>query len=60
MVQRLGEDRIPLTGRFRGRIDWLRDRGFRIIDLDCSECAELVATLISAHPRVWNEDIREP
>jgi hypothetical protein len=60
VVQRLGEDRIPLTGTFRGRIDWLRDRGFRIIDLDSSASAGLVASLISAHPRVWNETIGEP
>lgn len=51
----IGESRT-----FRGGIDWLRDRGIRIIDLDSSACAELLATFIHAHPQVWNEDIGEP
>ena len=51
----IGESRT-----FRGGIDWLRDRGIRIVDLDSSACAELLATFIHAHPQVWNEDIGEP
>jgi cytosine/creatinine deaminase len=57
---RIGTVVIGESRTFRGGIDWLRDRGIRIIDLDSSECAELLATFISAHPQVWNEDIGEP
>ena len=57
---RIGTVVIGESRTFRGGIDWLRDRGIRIIDLDSSACAELLATFIRAHPQVWNEDIGEP
>jgi cytosine/creatinine deaminase len=44
---------------FRGGIDWLRERGVKVVDLDSSECVELLASFIAAHPEVWNEDIGE-
>jgi cytosine deaminase len=34
---------------FQGGVDWLRELGVEIIDLDSSACAE--------HPEIWNEDI---
>jgi cytosine deaminase len=57
---RIGTVVIGESRAFRGGIDWLRDRGIRIIDLDSSACAELLGTFIRAHPQVWNEDIGEP
>jgi len=42
---------------FQGGIDWLRERGVEVIDLDSAECVELLSTFIHAHPEVWNEDI---
>jgi cytosine deaminase len=57
---RIGTVVIGESRTFRGGIDWLRDRGIRIIDLDSSACAELLGTFIRAHPHVWNEDIGEP
>ena len=44
---------------FRGGIDWLRERGVKVLDLDSSECVSLLTTFIKAHPDVWNEDIGE-
>jgi len=44
---------------FQGGIDWLRERGVTVIDLDSPECAALLNTFIHAHPDVWNEDIGE-
>jgi cytosine/creatinine deaminase len=44
---------------FRGGIDWLRERGVRVIDLNSAECAGLLMGYISAHPDIWNEDIGE-
>ena len=44
---------------FRGGIDWLRERGVNVLDLDSSECVNLIATFIKAHPDVWDEDIGE-
>jgi cytosine/creatinine deaminase len=57
---RIGTVVIGESRTFRGGIDWLRERGVRIVDLDSSECAELLAAFIRAHPQVWNEDIGEP
>ena len=44
---------------FQGGIDWLRERGVKVIDLDSPECVQLLNTFIHAHPDVWNEDIGE-
>jgi cytosine deaminase len=44
---------------FQGGIDWLRERGVKVIDLASPECAQLLTTFIEAHPDVWNEDIGE-
>jgi creatinine deaminase len=44
---------------FRGGVDWLRENGVAIVDLDSDECAELLQGFIAAHPDVWGEDIGE-
>lgn len=44
---------------FQGGMDWLRERGVEVIDLDSQECVDLLATFIKAHPDVWDEDIGE-
>jgi cytosine deaminase len=42
---------------FQGGVDWLRESGVEVIDLESNECMELLAGYIEAHPEVWNEDI---
>jgi cytosine/creatinine deaminase len=44
---------------FRGGIDWLRQRGVAVIDLDSVQCAKLLTGYIGRHPEVWHEDIGE-
>jgi len=44
---------------FQGGIDWLRENGVRLIDLNNAECKELLGKFIAEHPEVWNEDIGE-
>ena len=44
---------------FRGGIDWLRENGVELIDLNSDECIDMLSTFITAHPDVWNEDIGE-
>ena len=44
---------------FRGGIDWLREHGVTVIDLESAECVALLADYIAANPQVWNEDIGE-
>ena len=42
---------------FQGGVEWLRELGLKIIDLDSQECAALLNKYIRANPEVWNEDI---
>jgi cytosine/creatinine deaminase len=44
---------------FRGGIDWLRERGVKVFDLDSQECVDLLGSFIREHPDVWDEDIGE-
>jgi cytosine deaminase len=42
---------------FQGGVDWLRDAGVEVLDLDSQECVEMMRAFIEAHPEIWNEDI---
>ncbi len=44
---------------FSGGVDWLRGLGVKVIDLDSTECRELLEGFIAERPEVWNEDIGE-
>ena len=44
---------------FRGGIDWLKENGVEVIDLDAEECVRMLADFIAARPEIWNEDIGE-
>ena len=44
---------------FPGAIDWLRDNGVTVIDLESDECVEMLSEYIRENPEVWNEDIGE-
>lgn len=44
---------------FQGGIEWLRENGVTVIDLDNTECKQLLGQFITEHPEVWNEDIGE-
>ena len=44
---------------FRGGIDWLRESGVTVIDLQSQECMTMLGDYIRANPEVWNEDIGE-
>lgn len=44
---------------FQGGIDWLRENGVVVIDMDTTECKALLGEFIAEHPEIWNEDIGE-
>ena len=44
---------------FPGGIDWLRENGVTVIDLNSEACIKVLADYIAAHPEVWHEDIGE-
>jgi cytosine/creatinine deaminase len=44
---------------FAGGLDWLREAGVEVVDLNSRECIEMLGGFIAAHPELWNEDIGE-
>jgi cytosine/creatinine deaminase len=56
---RIGTLVVGESRTFAGGLDWLRENGVEIIDLDSAECRQLLAQFIQMHPEVWNEDIGE-
>ena len=56
---RIGTLVVGESRNFAGGVEWLRENGVRVIDLDSQECVDLLSSYIAAHPEVWNEDIGE-
>jgi cytosine deaminase len=44
---------------FAGGLEWLRELGVKVVDLDSQECVDLLGGFIAERPEVWNEDIGE-
>ena len=56
---RIGKLVVGDSRTFAGGLDWLRENGVEVVDLDNRECRELMETFIAQHPEIWNEDIGE-
>jgi creatinine deaminase len=56
---RIGTLVVGDSHTFTGGLDWLRENGVNVIDLDNRECRDLMGTFIAKHPDIWNEDIGE-
>lgn len=44
---------------FGGGLDWLRENGIEVIELNSQECTRMLADYISSHQAIWHEDIGE-
>ena len=44
---------------FDGGIEWLKENGVEVTDLNSTECIEMLKQYIEANPEIWNEDIGE-
>ncbi len=44
---------------FSGHLDWLREAGVNIIELNDADCIELMRRFIEQSPHIWFEDIGE-
>ena len=44
---------------FDGGIEWLKENGVKVINLNSGECIEMLGEFIRANPEIWNEDIGE-
>lgn len=56
--------KIPLvvvgeSRTFPGELDFLRDRGVEVIDLDDQRCVAMMEEFQNTYPEVWAEDIGE-
>jgi creatinine deaminase len=62
LVRQFGIPRVVVgeSVNFPGGIDWLRQCGVEVLDLASTDCVELLAGFIAAHPELWHEDIGEP
>jgi len=56
---RIGTVVVGESVNFAGGVDWLRQSGVEVIDLESAECIRLLGDWIAAHPELWNEDIGE-
>lgn len=56
---RIGTVVVGESRTFQGGIEWLRELGVTVIELDSDECRELLESFIASRPDVWNEDIGE-
>jgi len=56
---RIGAVVVGESRTFSGGVDWLRENGVEVVDLDSRACRELLGGFIAAHPEIWNEDIGE-
>lgn len=44
---------------FYGGMDWLRENGVEIIDMNSRDCIDRLQRFITRHPEIWSEDIGE-
>jgi creatinine deaminase len=59
LVRQFGIGRVIVgeSVNFADGLDWLRENGVEVVDLDSQECIEMLGRWIAGHPDVWNEDI---
>jgi creatinine deaminase len=53
----IGKVIVGESVNFEGGVDWLRENGVTVIDMNSAECVEMLAKFITEHPEIWNEDI---
>lgn len=56
---RIGTLVVGESRTFAGGLDWLRENGIEVIELDDRACRLLLEGYIAEHPEIWNEDIGE-
>ena len=54
---KIGTVIVGETRNFDGGIEWLREHGVEVINLDSEECVKMMSDYIAENPAVWNEDI---
>ena len=59
LIRQFGIRRLVVGERrtFSGGLEWLRENGVQVVDMDSGVCKALLDGYIVTHPEVWNEDI---
>lgn len=55
----IGKVIVGESVNFQGGIEWLKENGIEVVNLNSQECVEMLKEYIEAHPEIWNEDIGE-
>jgi len=50
---------IGESTNFAGHLDWLREAGVNVVELNDNECIHLMANFIKVNPEIWYEDVGE-
>ncbi len=56
---KIGTVVVGESENFDGGIEWLKENGVKVVNLDSAECKQMLSDYIAANPEVWNEDIGE-
>ena len=56
---KIGKVIVGESINFQGGIDWLKEKGVEIIDLNSQICIDMLRSYIENNPEIWNEDIGE-
>jgi cytosine deaminase len=56
---KIGTVVVGESSTFQGGIEWLRENGVKIVELNSPECVDMLNEFIEKHPDIWNEDIGE-
>lgn len=56
---RIGTVVVGESVNFEGGVEWLKENGVEVIDLESKACIDLLAGYIAEHAELWNEDIGE-
>jgi cytosine/creatinine deaminase len=61
LVRQFGIGKVVVgeSVNFAGGVDWLREAGVEVVDLQSQACIDMLGAFIAAHPELWNEDIGE-
>lgn len=55
----IGKVVVGESVNFKGGLEWLKDSGVEVVDLNSGECIELLGSFTGSHPQLWHEDIGE-
>ena len=56
---KIGTVVVGESSTFQGGIEWLKENGINVIEMNSNECIEMLGEFIKKHPEIWNEDIGE-